>query len=82
VIGSTAAAGPETVTDGEAGLLVPPDSEETLISALRKLLADDDLCERLGRRGREIAVERYALEKVAARTVEFYRQCLRGNWRG
>jgi len=76
VIGSTAAAGPETVTDGEAGLLVPPESEDALISALRRLLADDTLCERLGRRGRELAVERYALEKVAGQTLEYYRRCL------
>ena len=42
---------PELIVDGETGVLVPPDDEESLSAALAELLADPDLRARLGAGG-------------------------------
>lgn len=45
----------DIVVDGETGLLVPADEREPLVAALRRLIADAELRDRLGRRARERA---------------------------
>jgi glycosyltransferase involved in cell wall biosynthesis len=55
VIASDRGALPELV--GDAGLLVSPDAEESLVSALERLLTDDRLAETLAQRGRARARE-------------------------
>ena len=68
---STAVGGvPEVVTDGENGLLVPPNDADALAAALRRILEDDELHARLAARtkpsvaaiGREAIYER--LERI------------------
>jgi glycosyltransferase involved in cell wall biosynthesis len=59
VVASAVGGIPEVVADRETGFLVPPEDPDALADALRKLLADPDLRARMGRRGREIALERY-----------------------
>jgi glycosyltransferase involved in cell wall biosynthesis len=53
VIGSAAGGNPELVVDGESGLLVPPRDTAALAAALRRLLTDRTLADRLGRAGRQ-----------------------------
>lgn len=43
---------PEVVRDGETGLIVPRDDVSALQAALKRLVLDAALCERLGRAGR------------------------------
>jgi phosphatidylinositol alpha-mannosyltransferase len=59
-------AGPET------GILVPPANERALAEALVELLGDEPRRQALGARGREVAQERYAWERIAGRLVEIY----------
>jgi glycosyltransferase involved in cell wall biosynthesis len=70
------AGGPtEIVTDGVDGLLYRPGDVGQLAASLRRIAADADLGERLGR----AAVDRaraFAPELVAARTGAFYRRVL------
>lgn len=47
----------ETVLDGVTGLLAEPDSLESLVSCLRRLLSQDELARRLGRGARLRALE-------------------------
>ena len=64
---STRVAGiPEMIADGESGFLVAPKDAPALASAIEKLLADPALAARLGARGRELAVENFAIEKTTA----------------
>lgn len=49
----------ETVTDGDNGLLVKARDERTLREAMLRFCADDAMTERMGRRSREIAEERF-----------------------
>ena len=58
---------PETVIDGETGIIVPSGDVEALAAALEGLLADPELAERLGAAGRRRALEEYGWERVAER---------------
>lgn len=54
----------ETVVDGDNGFLVPVKSVDGLVSAMERFLLEPDLAIRMGRRSREIAVEKYEVHKV------------------
>jgi glycosyltransferase involved in cell wall biosynthesis len=59
--------------DGRAGLIVPPDDLERLVSALMTLERDDELRARLVGRGLELARE-HTLEAESARVAQFIRE--------
>lgn len=69
VVSTTAAAIPEVVPDGEAGLLVHPRDPAALAEALLRLLQDPGLRSRLRDCGRRHA-RAYAWERVADRFLE------------
>lgn len=62
----------EVVRHEETGLLVPARDAEALAAALRRLLRDKPLRERLGARGRRMAVEEFSQEKIAGQTAALY----------
>ena len=64
----------EAVANGETGLLVPPEDPVSLAAGVGKLLADEELRRRLGRRGREV----WAADFDAARMAEAYERLYRG----
>ena len=65
---------PEAVEDGETGFLVEPGNEEELRERLRQVLEDGRLAARLGRRAREVALERFTWEACAARCLAGYEE--------
>jgi glycosyltransferase involved in cell wall biosynthesis len=69
VVSTTAAAIPEVVPDGEAGLLVPPRDPAALAEALLRLLQDPELQARLRDAGRRHA-RQFSWERVADRFLE------------
>ncbi len=58
------------------GLLVPSRDVEALSYALRRLIEDPELRQRMGRAGREIAVAEFSLERVVGETLTIYRNLL------
>ena len=44
----------EVITDGENGLLIPIKDEDALVKGLNRLIGDEELAERLGKKAREI----------------------------
>ena len=79
---------PEVVVDGETGLLVPfepgdagrrgsrpirPRFAAEIAERVNALLADPALAERMGRAGRERAVEKFCWSTIAQETVDLYR---------
>ena len=67
----------EGVVDGETGVLSPPEDPARLAAAARDLLADPGARERMGERGRALALERFAPEAAAAAFEQLYRDTLR-----
>lgn len=63
----------EIVRDGVTGLLVPPGDPAALESALRRLITDDDMRERLGHGAKTLVRQRYDASINAERLVEILR---------
>ena len=76
VIASPVGGVPSMVVEGETGLLVAHGDPARLAGCIRKLLSDDAFRERLGRRARQVAEERFTLTSVCRRTVEVYREVI------
>jgi len=63
----------EEVWHGETGLLVPADDPAALAGALSELLADRSRAEAMGAAGRRLVEQKFAWDKIAARTADLYR---------
>jgi starch synthase len=63
---------PEVVSDGETGLLVPPDDPGALAGALNALLADPARAGAMGRLGRERTIAHFGWPAIAAQTAALY----------
>lgn len=72
-VGTAVGGLPFTVADGETGLIVPPRDPEALAAALRTLLTDDALADRMGRAGRRRVVEKYDWQLLTKRYNELFR---------
>jgi glycosyltransferase involved in cell wall biosynthesis len=66
----------EIVRDGETGLLVEPHDVPALAAALKRLLGDRRLADRLGAAARRDVEARYAIEITAGRMLEAYQHVL------
>lgn len=66
---------PEIVSDGETGLLVPPDDDGALAAALERVLRDPG---RLGAAGLERARRLFSVAAMADRTLEVYAEARAG----
>ncbi|MGH9862831.1 MAG: glycosyltransferase family 4 protein [Candidatus Acidiferrales bacterium] len=67
----------ELVEDGKTGLLVPPGDSVALTRAIRQLLDDRALAQRMGRAGRERALKEFTLERMLSETQRLYEDLLR-----
>ena len=56
----------ETVRDGDNGFLVPPRDVSSLKKAMERFILQPELLDIMGRRSREIAVDKYDVHKVKA----------------
>lgn len=68
---------PETVVDGDTGLLAPAGDAGALAVALAGLLADPELRRDLGARARRLYRERFSVDAVARAYLEVYRDLVR-----
>ncbi len=78
VISTPHAAIPETVIDGETGLLIPPKSPEKLAEAMIRLIHDSDLRLRMARNSYKRYKEYYTLERNIELLTESFRRSLDG----
>jgi glycosyltransferase involved in cell wall biosynthesis len=72
VVASRLDALPEVVLDGETGFLVTPGDVGELRERVAQLLADRALAARMGRRGREVVLERFTWDACAQRCLTAY----------
>ena len=60
------------VEEGGCGFRFPPGDAAALAGAIRRLVTAPELRERLGRRAREIYVERYTADRMTDGTLAVY----------
>lgn len=78
VIASAVPGNEDVVEHEREGLLFPVDDPESLATAIRRVLRDADLRERLGRHARRAVESRYPIERVADRYRALYRELMDG----
>jgi len=70
---ATASGGlPEVVDDGETGYLLPVGDIDGMAQRSLEILRNDDLRKRMGKRGREVAVELFDEQKIVPHYRELY----------
>ena len=74
VVATEVGGNPEIVTDGETGLLVPPDDSVALTAALAELLGDAERRRALGARAADEARRRFAIEAHVGQLAQLYRR--------
>lgn len=67
----------EIVHEGENGFLVPPKSPEKLAERLLRLMKDHQLATQIGRRGQEIALQRFTIQESTRQVMDIYEKLLR-----
>jgi glycosyltransferase involved in cell wall biosynthesis len=71
VVGSAIGGNPDMIEDGRTGFLVPPGDVTALATAMGRLIADPDLCRRLGDAAR-LSTRPFAADAIAARFEHLY----------
>ena len=66
----------EIVHDGDNGILVEARNSTALADALAKLIADPELRQKMGQRGRERVLSEFSQERVVAQVLALYREIL------
>jgi len=75
VIASKVGGLPEVIQHGRNGFLVENDAQE-IAGAIRQLLADGKLAQRLGAAARQTVREKFTVDHMVRRTMEIYRRVL------
>jgi len=65
----------EIVEDGETGLVVA-NTAPAIASAIRRLIHDASLAERLGGRGRQTVAQKFTVDALVDRTLHLYQEVL------
>jgi len=64
---------PYLVDDGRTGFVIPRGDEEKMVECLAELIANHNLCLRMGEAGRNKAEREFGLERFVERTFKAYR---------
>jgi len=67
----------EVVEDSRSGIVVPPANAGAIAAAIVRLAESAELRSQMGAAARARVVENYSIEKMAARTLALYRECVR-----
>ena len=62
------------------GLLVPPDSPETLAKSICRVLTHKEYAERLGQQGRERAIREFSWDAIADRVDRIIKAVVSGKY--
>jgi len=65
---------PEVVRDGINGLLVAPGDSAALAAAIRRLLSDRPLMQRMGQAGRMLVASEFSIDRMVEGNLQVYRE--------
>ena len=74
VVATNAGGTPELVKNGESGFLVPAFDEKTIIEKIEFLLKNPNVNIKMGKRGREIIIQKFSIQKMTDNFLELYRK--------
>lgn len=77
VIATRAGGVPETVIDGQSGILVEPRDSVTLMEAMEKLARDKDLRLKMGNVGRQIVTEKFSWDENIRKLTDIYKSVMK-----
>ncbi len=63
---------PETVVNGETGILFPPGDADALADALERLLSDPDTCRKMGEKGQHFVLQHYSWGACIQKMIDIY----------
>lgn len=66
----------DAIVPDETGILVPVKDPVALADAIQKLIEDIDLRQSMGRNGRILAQESFAIEKIVEQHMQIYKSCV------
>ncbi|MFW6120329.1 MAG: glycosyltransferase family 4 protein [Petrotogales bacterium] len=78
VVGTRVGGIQHVIEDGETGLLVPPKDYDALANAIIKLLKDEVMAKKMGKKGGELVEKKYNWENLAEETERVFRKVIRG----
>lgn len=73
IIATTVGGIPEVIDDGENGLLISPAASGALAIALKRLLTEEELAVRIGKKARELYEKEFTVERMLDETRKVYR---------
>jgi glycosyltransferase involved in cell wall biosynthesis len=77
VIATSVGGIPELITNGENGILVPPNDPEKVASAINDLLANKELAKKLAESGYDFVINNLTWEVLLPKYVKFYEDLLK-----
>jgi len=66
----------EQITDGENGILVPPENHNALAKAILRLIQDKELSKKLGSSAKKRVAQEFSVEKMVKETEKVYSELL------
>lgn len=78
-VGCSAGAIPEIILHERSGLLVPPNNAEAFAGAIKRLLGDKELRNRMGQAGRELVMSKFSDTKMVAEIEKFFNMVVRND---
>lgn len=76
VVATNVGGTPEVVSEGKTGLLVSPDSEDTLANGIERFIAQPALRTSCAQKGKALAIAQFSLRHVADRYEQLYEEIL------
>lgn len=79
IVACRAGGAPESIADGKTGLLVRVADDHAIAAAILTLLTNRDLAQKMGREGRDRALDLFSWDRYLAKLEQVYDQAVAGN---
>jgi glycosyltransferase involved in cell wall biosynthesis len=74
---SNTGCGDEWLTDGETGILVPPDDPQIIAAAIRRAVTEDELVDRAAELNARVTAERLDYSVIQPKVIEMYERVVK-----